>query len=92
MPEPLPCSGTCQSCRPAGSGPWQCSGSGLGGLGRDPTGCCQEGERDGCRDFFSVVLDSVPKGYSFLHVQNNFLKWETTSMFDGKEGLKNPSL
>lgn len=50
-----------QSRRPVGPGPRQCSGSGLQGLGRDPIGWGQEGERaDRARgDFFSVVLDSV---------------------------------
>lgn len=42
-----------QSLGPAGPG------DAVEGLGRDPTGWGQEGERDGCRDIFSVVLDSV---------------------------------
>lgn len=56
---PCTSTGTCQSWRPVGSGPGHALGVGLEGLGRDPTGWGQEGERDGCRDFFSVVLYSV---------------------------------
>lgn len=70
-----PFMGKRQSWRPIGPGPWQCSGSGLEGLGRDPIGWGQEGERDDCRDFFSVVLDSVcPKKLffsSFSEMRNN---------------------
>ena len=40
-------------------GPSRGLGVGLEGLGRDPTGWGQEGGRDDCRDFFSVVLGSV---------------------------------
>lgn len=57
--EPLPFDRELSEWRPVGSGPWQCSGRGLGGLGRDPTGQGQEGEKGDCRDFFSVVLDSL---------------------------------
>lgn len=74
-----PFMGKRQSWRPVGSGPWQCSGSGLEGLGRDPIEQGQEGERDDCRDFsLSSWTLFAPKGYSFLHLQNIFLKWETT--------------
>ena len=40
-------------------GPSRALGVGLEGLGRDPTEWGQEGGRDDCRDFFSVVLGSV---------------------------------
>lgn len=48
-----------------------------GSLGRDPAGWGQEGGRDGYRDFFSVVLNSAPKDYYFLHLQNIVLELET---------------
>lgn len=60
-------------------GPSQALGVGLEGLGRDPTGWGQEEGRDDCRDFFLCCpgLCLVPVS-SFLHLQNIFLKWETT--------------
>lgn len=56
-------------------GPGSAPGVSLEGLGRDPAGWGQEVGRDGCRDFSSLVLDSVSlKELFFLSFAKHFGK------------------